>query len=477
MMISLILAVVMAAPQPDVKAHAEAALRAWSVPGVAVAVVEPERVLHMGGYGVRETGKAEPVTEHSTFQIASTTKAFTAAAVAMLADEGKMSFDDPVRKHLDFFRLADPHADALVTIRDLLTHRTGLPRHDVLWVRTGLTREELIRRIGLARPTASFRNQYQYQNLMFTSAAEAVGRASGLGWDGFLAQRIFAPLGMKDSSSLYAEMVRHGDMAMPHVKDKAQPWGNYDNIGGAGSIASSVHDLARWVRMQLGGGVFEGRRLISEVSLGETHSPQMVNRLVSPTRELQPDFSQTTYGMGWTINHYRGEMLIMHAGVLNGFRALITMAARRKLGLIVLANQNGTNLPEALTNTLLDEYLGLEKKRDWNAHMLAVTRTNEKKTEREKREREAARKQNTKPSLELEAYAGVYREPAYGEARLRLVDGVLQLEWLRLKTELKHWHHDTFLVKANEQLVQFRLNEKGSPVELKLFDQVFVRQP
>lgn len=477
MWISLFLALGLAAQQPDVRTHTEAALKAWAVPGAAVAVVEPDRVLHIGGYGLRELGKPDPITPHTTFQIASTTKAFTSAAVAMLVDEGRMSFDDPVRKHLDFFRLADPHADSLVTLRDLLSHRTGLPRHDTLWVRTGLSRDELLRRIGLARPTETFRAKYQYQNLMFTAAAEAVGRASGLGWDAFLAQRIFAPLGMKDSASLYSDMIRHHDMAMPHVKDKPNPWGNYDNIGGAGAIASSVHDLARWLRLQLGGGVFEGRRLISEAALAETHAPQMVNHLISPTRELQPDFTQTTYAMGWTINHYRGEMLVMHAGVLNGFRALITMVPRRKLGFVVLANQNGTNLPEALTNTLLDDYLGLEKKRDWNAHMLAVTRANEQKTEQQKRDREAARKRDTRPSLPLDAYIGLYREPAYGDVRISLLDGVLRLEWLRLKTELTHWHLDTFLAKSNEQLVQFRLNEKGAPTELRLFDQVFLRQP
>lgn len=466
--------------EPDFRSLVEAARKAWEVPGAAVAVVKDDKVVYLAGHGVRELGKPEPVTEHSTFQIASTTKAFTTAAIAMLVDEGKMNWDDPVRKHLEYFRLADPHADALVTIRDLVTHRTGLPRHDVLWVRNShFSREELIKKMAYAKPSAPFRSLYQYQNLMFTSAGEAVGKTSGMGWDAFLQQKIFLPLGMKDSSTLYADMLRHNNLAMPHVKQKVGAWGNYDHIGGAGCISSSAHDLARWLRMQLAGGVFEGQRLISEKQLSETHSPQMVNRLISPTRELQPEFTQTTYAMGWTINHYRGEMLVMHAGVLSGFRALITMVPRLKLGFVTLTNLNGTNMNEALTNTLLDEYVGLPKTRDWNAHMLSVVKAGEEKEAREKREKEEARKKDTKPSLGLEGFAGLYREAAYGDVKVSTLEGKLRIEWIRAKGEMEHWQYDTWRVKdggsLSDQLATFQLNEKGVAAKLQLLGQEFLR--
>ena len=234
-LLSLVPLVLLAA-EPDsnrVKAMVEEARKAWEVPGVGLAIVKDDKTIYLAGHGLRELGKPEPLTEHSIFQIASTTKAMTSAAIAMLADEGKMDWDDPVRKHLDYFRLADPHADALVTIRDIVSHRTGLPRHDVLWNLTGNSREDLIRRMGFAKPTAPFRSLYQYQNLMFTSAGEALGHASGIGWDSFLKQRLFAPLAMTDSLTTSAEMAR----------------------------ASSVSDLSHWLRLQLANGVYDGKRL------------------------------------------------------------------------------------------------------------------------------------------------------------------------------------------------------------------------
>lgn len=473
-------AILLQGAEPDVKKLVEAARAAWAVPGVAVAVVKEDKTLYLDGHGVREAGKPEPVTSHTAFQIASTTKAFTTTAMAMLVDEGKLGWDDPVRKHLDFFRLADPHADALVTARDLVTHRTGLPRHDVLWVRTGLGREDLIRRMGLAKPAAQFRSTYQYQNLMFTSAGEIVGKASGLGWDVFVQQRILMPLGMKDTSTAYADMLRHSNMAMPHIKGKANPLQNYDNIGGAGSMASSVHDLSRWVRLQLAGGVFEGTRLVSEKQVAATHEPQMVIQRPAASREMQPEYSQSSYAMGWFVNHYRGEMLVMHSGSLSGYRALITMVPRLKMGIVILANENGTNLNEAITNTLLDEYLGLPKTRDWNAHMLGVVKSNEEKEARAKRESEDARKKETKPSLPLSSYAGIYREPAYGDVKVSLQQGKLHAEWMRFEGDLDHWQYDTWKIRADgslkDAIANFQLDEKGSPVRLILLGQTFLRQ-
>ncbi len=472
----------LAAP-PEPARHIEDARRAWNVPGVAVAIVKDDQIVYLAGHGLRELGKPEPITPHTTFQIASTTKAFTTTALAILADDGKLTLDDPVRKHLDYFRLSDPHADALVTLRDLVTHRTGLPRHDTLWVRTGWDRENLIRRMAFAKPTASFRSQYQYQNLMFTAAGEAVGKASGLGWDGFLRTRIFGPLGMRETASLYAEMIEHPDRAQPHLKRQGKiaptPWSNYDNIGGAGSLASSAADMAQWLRLQLGQGVYDGKRIVSAKHLAETHLPNMFNRLTDAQRDLQPDFTQTSYGMGWTINHYRGEMLVMHAGVLSGFRALVTMVPRLKLGLVILANLNGTNLPEALTNTLLDEYLDLPGTRDWNSHMLAATRRAEDKEALEKKKREAKRQRDTRPSLPLAAYAGIYTEPAYGEVTVSLKDANLSLAWARFEAKLDHWHFDTFHLQGSgalaDGLASFTLDAEGRPARLNVLGQDFRR--
>jgi hypothetical protein len=275
-------------------------------------------------------------------------------------------------------------------------------------------------------------------------------------------------------------MLRHTNMAMPHIRGKANPLQNYDNIGGAGSIASSVHDLSRWVRLQLAGGVFEGTRLVSEKQLAATHEPQMVIQRTAASREMQPDYTQSSYAMGWFVNHYRGEMLVMHSGSLSGYRALITMVPRLKMGIVILANDNGTNLNEALTNTLLDEYLGLPKTRDWNAHMLGVVKANEQKEAREKLASEASRSKDTKPSLSLSSYVGIYREPAYGDVKVSLQQGKLHAEWMRFHGDLEHWQYDTWKIKADgslkDAMANFQLDEKGSPVRLLLLGQTFLRQ-
>ena len=184
--------------------------------------------------------------------------------------------------------------------------------------------------------------------------------------------------------------------------------------------------------------------------------------------------------MGWTINHYRGEMLVMHSGVLSGFRALVTMVPRLKLGFVVLTNLGGTNLNEALTNTLLDEYFGLPKVRDWNAHMLSVVKTNEERKDTEKREREAARKTGTTPILPLSAYVGSYHEAAYGEARIVLDEGKLKLEWARFQGAMEHWQYDTWRVKEggslNDAMANFQIDEKGAAAKLNLLGQSFSRK-
>lgn len=475
------------AANPDtaqITAHVEAARKAWEVPGVALAIVQNDKVLYLGGQGSRDLAKGLPLDEHSLFQIASTTKAFTTAAMAMLVDEGKMKWDDPVRRHLDYFRLADPHADALVTLRDLVSHRTGLPRHDTLWIRTQFPREDLIRRMAFAKPSEAFRSLYQYNNLMFLSAAEAMGRTSGIGWDAFLKQRIFEPLGFRDTRTTYSEISQNTNIALPHTRRKdivsADKMTNYDNIGGAGCIASSAADLAQWMRLQLGQGSYNGKRLISAGALAETHLPQTVIRMSAASLELQPDFTQSTYGLGWWINHYRGEMLVMHSGSLSGYRALITMVPRLKLGFVVLANLNGTHLPEALTNTLLDAYLGLPQNRDWNAHMIAVDKRAQGKSAAEQRSKEASRLKDTNPSLPLAAYAGRYSEPAYGEMLVILREGRLEVEWARFQSSLEHWHLDSFQPKEGtipETMLSFRVDAKGKVSGVKFLDQDFQRLP
>src|SRR5687767_4498890 len=317
LLIALLFTVTLRAQTPDaarIDALAQAALDAWQLPGMAVAVIKDDKVVHLKGYGVRELNQAGRVTPDTLFHIASTSKAFTTAAMAMLVDEKKMSWDDPVRKHLPWFQLSDPCADSLVTLRDIVSHRTGLKRHDELWDYGTWSREEIIRRIGSVELTRPFRSAYQYHNIMFMTGGETVAAASGMPWEQFVTTRIFQPLGMKNTVIAHEEWLQK-ERTASHRYDPAtnavRPYAavDYASLGPAGAIKSSARDLAQWVRFQLAGGAIDGKRLLSEKALEETWKPHTVLPVSSETAEDNPVTNINTYGLGWRVQDYRGEML------------------------------------------------------------------------------------------------------------------------------------------------------------------------
>jgi CubicO group peptidase (beta-lactamase class C family) len=460
---------------------AEAAMKAWNAPGVAVAIVRDDKVILSKGYGLKERGKPGPVTPRTVFAIGSTTKAFTTAAMAMLVDEGKMSWDDPVRKHIEFFRLSDPFASEMVTLRDLVCHRTGLSRNDIMWYGTTWSQEEILRRVGYVKLTKPFRTAWQYQNIMFSAAGFAVGRVSGGTWQDFVQHRIFDPLGMSGASLTTSAAESNPDHASPHQKAgndlRVVKWRNLDNIAPAGSINASVEDLAKWVRLQLGGGMFEGKRLISEHNMEEMHTPQMAMRPEDEGRAWNPDTIQSSYGLGWSIHDYRGLHMVSHGGAIDGFRAVITLLPREHVGVIVLTNLGNDNMPEALRWSILDAMHGFPS-RDWN--MMYIEHFG-KETETARaiaRERLARRVAGTKPSLDLARYAGTYRDAAYGDVVVSAGANGLAVEWAGSRSALEHFHYDTFQARegrvANEAVV-FRLNALGESAGLTMFDVEFRR--
>ena len=254
----------------------------WKVPGASVAIVRDGAVVYMKGFGVRDIRTQQPVTVDTLFDIGSCTKAFTAAAVAMLVDEGKMQWDGKVNTYIPFFHLRDPLADESVTLRDLLTHRTGVPGADLLWyLNPRAPREELIRKLAYIPPNAGFRAKFEYQNLMYVAAGYAVGQVAHTTWDEFTQSRLFAPLGMTGSDTSAIEAQKSSDHATPHEEKpdgsvKAIPWRNIDSVGPAGSINSSARDMAKWIAFQLGDGTYQGKRLISAENMHEMHAPQML---------------------------------------------------------------------------------------------------------------------------------------------------------------------------------------------------------
>jgi CubicO group peptidase (beta-lactamase class C family) len=464
----------------EIDALMQEALQVWQVPGASAAVVQGDEVSYLKGVGVRELGRDEPVTPETLFAIGSTTKAITTTAMALLVDDGKMAWDDPVRKHLPFFRLSDPLADDNVTLRDLVCHRTGLSRHDMLWYGSPWAREEILRRIGQVKLDKSFRSIWQYQNIMYLAAGLAAGAASKSTWEEFVQARILDPLGMTGANFSTTTAEKAPDHATPHRKKEEKieviPWRNLDNVAPAGSINAGARDMSRWVRFQLGGGTFEGKPLLSAAHLAETHTPQMVLRMDENQKALFPETTQISYGLGWNISDYQGHLVIAHGGGIDGFRATVHLAPRAKLGLVILANLGGTAMPEALVNNLLDLLLDLPRQ-DWNALLMERAKKAEAEGKTRENEREEKRHKDTSPTRELAAYTGAYEEPAYGTVSISLENGALQLQWSNFHSRLEHFHFDTFTTKnenpIENQQVLFALGADGEVATIGFLEQQF----
>lgn len=443
-------------------------VEAWQVPGAAVAVVVDGKVVHVKGYGTRALGGSQPVDGDTLFQIASTSKAFTSTAVAMLVSDGKLSFDDPVRQHLDYFRIGDPCADAQVTIRDLLTHRTGVARHDELWDNTPLTRSDVVRAFGeveLARP---FRSGYGYQNITFIAAGEVVSKTAGITWDEFVRTRIFRPLGMTRTITSDADWSVDSNTATGYrwydspARIAPQPLISTRTIGAGGGIKSSARDLAQWVRFHLD----DAQKLLDPASLAQTKAPHTI---ISVNEESNPETTLMAYAMGWIVQDYRAEKLVSHSGALNGFRTNIALLPEHDTGFVVLINAGRSNAVVAARNALVDLALG-SPTRDWNAHLLALEAKAIEKEAAQKAERESKRAKNTRPTLPLDAYAGTYTSRSHGPATIVVENDRLALRWNRLDVPLTHHHYDVFDAVSEEDWLEEELVFNFSPSrELKSF--------
>jgi CubicO group peptidase (beta-lactamase class C family) len=451
------------------------ALKAWHVPGVAVAIVKDGEVIYLQGHGVKKLGKNDPVTPDTIFPIASCTKAFTTAAMALLVDDGKMNWDDPVRKHVPSFHLSDPVADADVRLRDLLCHRTGVGSHDYLWYRAPWDQDEMIQRIGLVKPDKPFRTALQYQSVMFMVAGRAIETASGATWSEFVKKRILAPLEMKNTCFTTTEVQKAKDIASPHRRMGNGEVGVVSRYpeetpGSASSIQSSARDMAQWVKFQLSDGIWNGKRLISQKNLQEMHTPQIAVRMEGSIKDTNPHTNLMSYGLAWLVQDYHGHKVISHAGAIDGFRAQIFLVPESHLGIVLLNNLQDTRMNLALGNCLIDHLLDLPK-RDWNDRLHGITKQEEAKAKELREERAKQAQPDAKPSKELASFAGEYKDPAYGSSRVYLEDGKLVWRWSAFSCPLDHFAKNTFVSK-HEYLgifyLTFQLSDKSEVVNLQI---------
>lgn len=465
------------APLEGLDAWIEAAMRDWNVPGVAVAVVADDSVVYARGFGVREVGAPDPVDAHTLFGVMSTTKAFTSTAVAMLVDEGRVSWNDPVTRHLPEFELPDPWVTREFTVRDLLSHRSGLERGDFLWFGSGFDRAQLVRQLRYVDQIAGFRAAYGYSNNLYITAGEMVGRVSGTSWDAFVDRRIFTPLGMTATNSSVVHLHDAGNVARPHEEIggalQAIPFRSLDNEAPGGAINSSAAEMARWVRFQLAGGEFEGRRLVAEAALLETRTPQTIIPFGDAARRTNPGLHFLFYAMGWTVQDYRGTVLVQHSGGIDGLRSRVAMLPDQGVGVVILTNKGQWNaLHDVIRNRVLDAYVGAEPT-DWSRVFLDDVERQRAAADSAERALVAGRIAGTTPSLPLDGYTGSYRNRAYGEAHVRLEgDGLVLQVGPAITGDLEHWHHDTFRATWRNpvlgwSLIDFDLDARGRVARLR----------
>lgn len=426
--------------------YIQAAVEDWEIPGLAIAVVKDDSVIFARGYGEREFGTGQPVDEHTLFAIASTTKAMTVAGLGMLVDEGVIDWDDRVIDHLPWFQLEDEYVTRHATIRDLLTHRTGVSRDDQVWIAAPLNRDEIVRRARYLPQQNQFREAYRYNNIMYMTAGEVLAAAADMEWEEFVEERLFEPLDMDRSTPRSTVVDTRSNVTSSHVRRDGRTLvadrRNYDALGPAGSVFSSARDMAQWVRMHLNGGTYEGQRLLEEESIREMHSPQMVMRISENERERFPTRNFSAYGLAWRMQDYHGRKVVQHTGSVNYTRTQVGMIPSENIGFVAMANLSSSSLQSALMYRVFDALLGLPE-RDWSDEYLAPRRERSDDDE----EPEDWRIEGTEPSLALREYAGTYTDQLYGDLHIELEGDGLVLRYApEYVADLEHWHHDTFRV-------------------------------
>ncbi|MCU0339866.1 MAG: serine hydrolase [Spirosomaceae bacterium] len=423
-------------------------LTEWRVPGASVAIVKNGKLLYTKGYGLKDVKQNLPVTAQTLFPIASCTKSFTSALLAMLADEGKLDWNKPVKDYMADFQLHDEYATRTVTPRDLVSHRTGLPRHDWVWLYANLNRESLFERLKYLPLSKPVYAQYQYNNLMYLAAGVLIERLTGKSWEDNIRERIFRPLGMNQSLLTYPELFLSQDYALSY-RDQNGTWepmgfgSNVDAIGPAGSIKSNAPEMANWLLLHLNKGKWGDKQLIAEAQLKENHTPQTI---VSPAEVTFPELGFASYGMGWNINTYRGHLRYLHNGSIEGYRSQMVFFPNDSVGVVVLTNTGSADyhFVGSVCNYVSDKLLNMSAI-DWTSRLKKAQAEAKDKVEKAKQEQATKRKPDTKPSHLAEGYAGVYEHPAYGSFTLEArAEGSFSGAFHGQAFRLLHYHYDIF---------------------------------
>jgi CubicO group peptidase (beta-lactamase class C family) len=466
-------------------AFVERGMELWNVPGMAVTVVTSDSVVFQKGFGETAVRDGAAVDEHTQFANASTTKAMVAAGMLMLVDESRLGLDDLVIDHLPELHFQDPLLNRQVTVRDLLTHRTGLPRTDFWTFMQGMPLEEQIERLASVKPAAPLRARHIYQNTMYEIAGLIIERLTGQRWDRFLAERLWRPIGMKETFGARGQIPSSLAHVMPHnLTDGTLTLAEWDlpadEPDAAGSVWSSIHDMGLWAQFLLRGGITaDGERLLSEASYAEMFRPQslIAEDDFYPTVRLTEPYWRT-YGLGWFQQDFQGRKIEFHTGSLQGLIAIIGLDLADDRAVVVFGNRDHAEMRHAVLWEVMDQRPA-DTRIDWNQAVYDLYQDRVDESEARWEERRANRLSDTRPGLPLEAYAGRYDSPILGKVTVVAADGQLTLRTAKVDFSMSHWHLDTFLVEYQpwtlREFAEFHVAPDASVTGMKLLGETLVR--
>jgi len=451
----------------EIDSYIQKSLTEWQLPGCAVGIVRNDSVIFLKGYGTRTFGKNLPVDEFTQFEIASCSKAFTTASLAILADRGALNWDDKVIKYLPWFRMYDSWVTNEITIRDLVTHKSGLETFsgDILWLRSEYDKREILERVANLKPVSSFRSKYGYQNLMFMAAAEVIRSITDTSWGDFIRANILNPLGMENTTISYAEMKTAENVSSAHYY-KDGKIGAYntiqkDNASGALGLNSCVSDITSWLKLQLAEGKYEGRTIFSDKQWREMTVNQMF-------------LGNMNYGLGWFIRYRDGKKILNHGGGMPGMISEVAFSPEDSIGIVILTNSD-RSFTRAISNYIWDYFHGLPEK-DYSKMMLELIEKREKRAEEALKKKEEERAENTRPSLSIEKYCGIYEDKMYGKVEVSIKADQLYMQFIPSPTFrgiLNHYQFDTFSVDWEDEFltrgyIKFNLDFKGNVKEFEI---------
>jgi len=444
------------------KVLADSLMIAHNIPGMGFGIVKDGEVILSEGFGYRDYQNKIKADANTIFAIGSCSKAFTAAGVASLADQNLIEWEEPIKTYMSDFQLYDEFATDQSNAIDILTHRSGLPRHDFMWYGSSHKRMEMYNRLKYLEPTKSFRTNFQYQNLMYMTAGILIEKMSGKSWEAYTKEKIMDPLGMTSTNFSVKESVKVENHALPYqvIDDKItkMDFRNIDEIGPAGSINSNVTDMLKWVELNLNQGKWQGKEVISEMQYDVLHNGHMVVNGPLGSR-AQPEYSQYTYGGGWFIFDYSGTKVIQHGGNIDGFTGFVWLLPDENIGMVFMANANGSPLPGVLANYATDMFLGNETIK-WEKRVWPDKKEGEEdKDDKDLNKKDEGKVAGTRPSHTLQDYTGKYDNDGYGELAIHLENNKLLAKYNSFDLSLDHFHYDVFEGSADD------LGEQKIPVQ------------